>query len=163
VKHDLYSIGAVTNAGVGYHISYLQETSPEKLIVWGKYLVAIEFLYFGSVNIPKLAILALYRRLFEPRRGTRMMVHLLIGALIGLTISTLIVATVACRPFAANWDFTIPGAVCINKAAFFIWGSVPNIITDIIMLILPIRVIWNLQTTKRLKFGLIATFTVGSL
>ncbi|MCJ1245407.1 hypothetical protein MMC30_002611 [Trapelia coarctata] len=155
------AIGAVKNAGVGYHVPYLLETTPETVTIWAKYLIAIEFIYFGGVNIPKLAILVLYRRLF-PKKAIRIVIHVLIAALVGLTISTVVTATVACRPFAANWNPNIPGAVCIDKEAFFIWGSIPNIITDIVMLILPIRVVWNLHTTTRLKFGLTVTFTIGS-
>ena len=110
--------------------------------------------------MPKLAILALYYRLF-PKKDFRMIIYILMGILVGLTISTVVTAGVACRPFSANWDPS-PGA-CINKEAFFIWSSMPNIVTDIIMLVLPIRVVWKLHTTTRLKIGLTLTFAVGSL
>lgn len=131
--------------------------------MWAKYLVAIEYVYLGGVNIPKLAILALYRRLFLPKKGIRLVIHILMGVLIAQTIANLVAASVACVPFAANWEPTLPGAVCINKELFFIWSSFPNIVTDVIMLALPIPVVWNLQTTTRLKIGLTITFAVGSL
>ena len=124
--------------------------------------MGISILYFAGVNIPKLAILALYRRLF-PNKSNRYVIYALMGILIGLTISTVVTALVACIPFAANWDPTLPGARCIDKEAFFRWGSLPNIITDIIMLILPMRIVWNLHTTTRLKVGLTITFLFGSL
>lgn len=130
--------------------------------IWGKYLVAISTLYFAGVNIPKLAILALYHRLF-PNRSNRYIIYALMGILIGLTISTVVTALVACIPFAANWDPTLPGARCINKEAFFRWGSLPNIVTDVVMLVLPMRIVWNLHTTTRLKVGLTITFMFGSL
>lgn len=130
--------------------------------MWGKYLVAIATLYWGSVNIPKLAILALYRRLF-PNKENRLSIYVLMGILIGLTISTVIAELVACDPFAANWDHDIPGAHCINEEAFFRYGSLPNILTDIVMLVLPLRVVSHLHLTSRLKVGLIVTFVTGSL
>ena len=135
---------------------------PIKVTIWGKYLVAISTLYFGSVNIPKLAVLALYRRLF-PKKSIRIVIHVLMGVLIALTVSTIVTAVVACRPYAANWNLHMPNAVCIDKEAFFIWGSIPNIVTDIVMLAVPMRVVWNLQTTTRLKIGLTVTFAIGSL
>lgn len=150
------------NAGVGFHIPYLEAVEPEKVIVWGKYLVAISTLYFASVNVPKLAILALYRRLF-PTKTIRMAVNILTGALIALTFSTTVTALAACRPYSANWNPKEPGAYCMDKEAFFRYGSIPNIITDIIMLIIPVRVVWNLHTSTRLKIGLTLTFLVGSL
>lgn len=118
--------------------------------LWGKYLVAISILYFGSVNIPKLAILALYRRLF-PKKGIRIVIHILMGVLIAQTISIVIAAHAACKPSTANWNPTLPGTVCIDKEALFIWSSLPNILTDIIMLTLPIRIVWNLQNTTRMN------------
>ncbi|THV51512.1 hypothetical protein BGAL_0108g00080 [Botrytis galanthina] len=154
------SIASVKNAGVGYHIPYLQAKDPEIVATWGKYLVAIATIYFGGVNIPKLAILGLYKRLF-PTRGILLVIHILMAVLVALTISTTVTNLAACRPFSANWDSTAK-ATCINKEAFFIWGSIPNIVTDIIILILPMRVVWNLHATRRMKIGLTITFAVGS-
>ncbi len=141
---------------------YLEETDPGIATIWGKYLVAISIIYFAGVNVPKMAILALYRRLF-PNKSNRYVIYALMVILIGLTVSTVVTALVACVPFAANWDPTLPGARCIDKEAFFIWGSLPNIITDIVMLILPVRIVWNLNTSTRLKIGLTITFLFGSL
>lgn len=155
-------LGAVKHAGVGYHTPYLGETDPDKLTVWGKYLVAIPILYFAGVNVPKLAILALYRRLFPPK-GIRLAVHILMGILVTLTIVTLVTAFAACVPFSANWNPKLVKEHCIDKEALFRWGSIPNILTDVVMLVLPIRVVWNLHTTTSLKVGLTLTFIIGSL
>lgn len=130
--------------------------------MWGKYLVAISILYFGSVNVPKIAILALYHRLF-PNTRIRVVIWIVLGTLICLTITTVITGLASCRPFSANWNPSLPGSSCIDKEAFFRYGSIPNILTDIVMLILPMRVVWNLHTSTRLKIGLVVTFATGSL
>lgn len=143
-------------------MAYLEVVAPEKLTNWGKYLTVIEFLYLGGINIPKLSILALYRRLF-PQKGIRLVIHILMAMLIALGISTVMAAIVQCIPFAANWNPELPGARCIDKEALFVWESIPNIVTDVIILILPMRVVWNLHTSTRLKVGLTFTFMVGSL
>lgn len=132
------------------------------VFVWGKYLVAISLLYFWTVSIPKIAILVLYHRLFPDRRLRRTVV-ILIGVLIALTLATGITAFSACRPFAANWNPKIPGSFCIDKEGLFRWASFPNILTDVIILLLPMRTIWNLHTSLQLKIGLVSTFAVGSL
>lgn len=85
------------------------------------------------------------------------------GFLIGLTFATTVTTLAACRPFAANWNPGIADSRCLDKEAFFRYGSLPNIISDVVMLVLPIRVIWNLHTTTRLKVGLTITFLTGSL
>jgi len=154
------SIASLKYAGVGRHVQYLEATDPNKLTVWGQYLVTISLVYLAGVNIPKLAILALYYRLF-PINEIRLGVRILVAVLIMLTLSLLITDFAACRPFAANWDQTIP-ATCINKEDFFRWSSIPNIFSDIAILVLPMRVVWNLQAKRRMKIGVTVTFTVGS-
>ncbi|KAL9591226.1 MAG: hypothetical protein Q9179_007936 [Wetmoreana sp. 5 TL-2023] len=158
----IISVESVYHGGVGYHVRYLEMTRPNALIVWGKYLVAISVLYFATVNIPKIAILALYRRLFS-RKDIQRVIYVLAGVLIVLSLSTTIAVLSACQPFDANWDPKLPGASCLDKEGLFRWGSLPNILTDIIMLVLPMRTVWQLQLSMRYKIGLIVTFAVGSL
>lgn len=142
---------------------FLEANEPEKLIVWGKYLIALSVLYFAGVNIPKMAILALYHRIF-PTKPIRIAVYVILAILIGLTIGNVVADLAACTPFEANWiQPPPPGARCIDKEAFFIYSSIPNIITDLAILVLPMPVVWNLHTNKRMKVGLLVTFAVGSL
>lgn len=120
------------NGGVGHHQDYLLIVSPSTLTVWRKHLVAIEYVYCLGVNIPKLAIIALFRKLFPfPMKMIRLAIYSLMGILVALTISTIVTASVACIPFAANWDTTLIDVRCIDREAFFLWSSLPNIITDL--------------------------------
>jgi hypothetical protein len=159
---SMITSGAVKQGGMGYHILYLEETNPGILITWGKYLTAISTLYFFIVNIPKLAILALYHRVF-PGHRTHTAIYILSAILIAASLANTIAALAACQPYAANWDMKIPGAKCINKEALFIWSSIPNIVTDVAMLILPLPIVWKLHTNKRMKAGLTVTLLVGSI
>lgn len=152
---------AVKQAGVGFHLGYLEQTQPEVLLVWGKYLLAISLLYFFLVNIPKLAILALYRRLF-PQRSMHIIIWILVGILCSTSMATIIAALAACTPFEANYDPALPGAVCINKEALYVWSSIPNILTDVVILCLPIPTLLKLKVTTRVKWALVFTFLVGS-
>ncbi|KAJ4355910.1 uncharacterized protein N0V89_003935 [Didymosphaeria variabile] len=155
-------VASVTYAGVGQHLGYLEEHEPEKVLNWGKYLLVLATLYFVDVNIPKLAVLALYRRLF-PQRVARITVYTIAGILIAGSIANTIVSLAACKPFEANYNPTLPGAKCIDKESFFVWTSVPNIATDVVMLALPLPIVWSLHNTKRIKIALTFTFLVGSL
>lgn len=132
------------------------------MIIFSKYLVTISILYWVTVNIPKLAILAFYHRLF-PNKSNRIPIVLLMAFCIALMIATLIAAFTACIPFSANWNPKEPGAHCVNKEALFRYTSLPNIFSDICMLILPAKVVWKLHMSTRLKIGLFITFLVGSL
>ncbi|KAF2877639.1 hypothetical protein BDV95DRAFT_154064 [Massariosphaeria phaeospora] len=151
---------SLTAVGVAT-VPFVEESDPSKLRDWGKYLLAIITLYAVNVNLPKLAILVLYKRLF-PIRSTHIIIYLIAGILVGGSIANVATALAACQPFEANYNPTVPGAKCINKDAFFIWASVPNMITDLVMLILPLPIVWGLHNTKWVKIGLTLTFLVGS-
>lgn len=155
------ALGAVKFAGVGHHIPWLLVKDPASLRIWAKYLLALSFLYLGSVNLPKFSILLLYYKLF-PTRKMRAMVKFMMVVLVLITIATIAGTSLVCRPFSANWDGSIPGN-CGNKKVLYIWASFPNIVTDVILLLLPMPVLWSLNVSQRLKVGLTITFAVGSM
>lgn len=154
--------GVVKNGGAGYHVPWVEANHLSELTKFGQYLFAISMIYFTGVNLPKLAILVLYKRLF-PNKGLHLVINVIIGAIVLYIAITFLIILLACRPIAANWDMMIPGAHCIDKEAFFIYGSVLNMVTDLVILALPLRIVWNLHAGTRLKFELTVTFAVGSL
>ena len=155
-------VASVPNAGVGRHIDYLEENDPAKIAVWGKYLLTIATLYFCDVNLPKLAILVLYKRIF-PTKSIQYIIYSTAAILVSASIANTATSLAACKPFEANYNPALPGAKCIDKDKFFNWTSVPNIVTDLVLLILPLPIVWNLHNTRRIKVGLTFTFFVGSL
>lgn len=79
----------------------------------------------------------------------------------GLVIS--LVGVFLCNPIKKAWEPAIPGQ-CFDLIKFYYGLQIPNIVTDIIIVILPIPVIWNLFILeKKSRLGLIAMFSVGGL
>jgi hypothetical protein len=74
-----------------------------------------------------------------------------------------IVLFTMCRPFAFNWDKKIRGGKCLNQWAIYSWFGLPNILTDVAMLLLPLQTIWKLQVSRNQKIGLSITFLTGSM
>lgn len=66
-----------------------------------------------------------------------------------------------CTPVAKAWNPTIKGT-CINLRGSFIGNAVPNIVTDILILALPIHALWQLDTNFWLKMQLSFVFLLGS-
>lgn len=64
---------------------------------------------------------------------------------------------------AFQWDKTIPGGHCFNVEAYFKSTSVPNIATDLVILVLPLPMVANLKVTLSRKLGLWFVFLVGSM
>lgn len=161
-NEQLIRAGAVKNSGLGYHIDYLKENHPSLIVAEAKYRTAEAYLYVLSANLPKISITFLYCRLFPPS-GVRIFSFVLIGILIITTIVEISVLFSMCRPFAANWNTAILKASCMNISAIYAWASLPNIITDMIMLILPLPMIWKLHTNLQTKIQLTVTFVIGSM
>jgi hypothetical protein len=154
-------LAAINHGGVGHHVLWLEYNDPTTLEVWAKQLYGMAITYLIAVNIPKFAILVLYYRLF-PTKNTRIPIYTLMTVLGLYTLIMVPIGIFGCSPIAANWDFTITNPKCIDKEAFFIWSGLPNIVTDLCMLVLPLPVVWNLHASRHLKAGLTFTFLVGS-
>ena len=81
----------------------------------------------------------------------------------GLCLSSVFVVIFQCKPIALAWDKTIEGGSCIDMVAFFRYSIIPDIVTDVGMLILPLPIVWNLHASFAQRAGLTAVFLTGSM
>lgn len=145
--------------GAGRHVVALD---PKVVILWLKLDVAEEFIYNFSLLFPKLAILCLYARVFSTRPYRYATYS--IGLFVILTcVSGQIVGIAICRPFAYIWDKSIPDGYCGDIPAAYRYISIPNLISDICILVLPLYGVWHLHTRTINKIGLTFTFLLGCL
>ena len=156
------SVAMIRIAGVGHHVEEVITRDPEELVLWAKCLLAMEWVYGLAVMLPKLAILGFYLRIFV-HRSFRTTVHMLIGIVISTFLATGLTAMFQCIPLRYVWDKTISDGRCIDVLAFYRWISLPNIITDAVMLVLPIPMVWKLNASTGKKFGLTILFLTGSM
>ncbi|KAJ5939623.1 hypothetical protein N7466_002757 [Penicillium verhagenii] len=151
----------VKYGGVGRHLAALERETPNMAPQYFKYLLVISTYYYTTVAIPKLAVLALYGRLWtvNPYRT----IILILAAVITLTaVVSGVMCLNMCQPFRLNWDTSVPGH-CLNKQALYLWASLPNILTDLVMLAMPIPIVYHLNVPMKVKLGLILTFATGLL
>lgn len=80
----------------------------------------------------------------------------------GWQISQVFVQIFACIPVQASWDQSISGN-CQTIAHTRIMNSVSNIVTDFIILLLPLPVIWRLKLPRNQKLALTGVFGLGFL
>jgi len=109
----------------------------------------------------------------------------LMAIIVAQFISTVVVAMVQCIPMHKFWDPTAPGH-CINITAFYyceyyhppdddhddlrsanvndiLATNVFTIITDCIMLALPIPTVWRIQARRAQRIGIVSVFLVGGI
>lgn len=151
-------------AGVGQHLIKWALKDPSKIAHEFQGLLAMEWTYGLAVCLPKLAILELYVRIFAIR-PFRIACYCTMAVVFCTFLATGLTATFQCTPVAAQWDRTlletVPGASCIDELAFFRWVSFPNIVTDLVMVTLPIPMVLRLQLNKQKKYELLAIFICG--
>ena len=141
---------------IGYHQEYLNENYPEKVVIGLRYLFAIQILYNLFFNVPKFAILLLYNRVFPPPLTINKFVRVMMVFLVLQTIANTLAEFLICGSHFVR-------STCASRQAFYVWGTFPNIISDVIILVLPMTIILRMHMENRMKVGLAVTFFVGSL
>ena len=124
-------------------------------------------LYCFAAMFPRLSILALYLRIFSPNSvSTRPLAHYIcwaLAAIITLTgVVNAIVIGLQCQPIEKAWDPSIQGH-CHNIFLHYAWGTVPNIVTDAIMLVLPMPYVLAMNVGNEVKGGLMGVFVLGGV
>jgi len=109
----------------------------------------------------KVSLILFYRSIF-PGRGFAITTNIVGAFVIAWGIACLLVSIFACNPIQGFWDTTIP-STCIDVRAFYIGNAVPNILTDVVILALPIKYIWCLQMCWKQKLVVSGMFLLGSL
>lgn len=114
--------------------------------------------------VTKLSIFLLYLRVFAPtRRGkTFVAVHLLIWFNLAFYLANFFLKIFQCVPRAKIWDKHIEGH-CININIPILVTAAINVVSDLLMLTVPIVCVWRLQMSVRKKVGVSAIFAAGIL
>lgn len=131
-----------------------------------QWLYIMNILYCPTLFFIKSTILFLYLRVFVPNRNTNMGMFIAIYAVIGALFTFYLVITAfaifICHPREKVWNVFKPGS-CYDIAALLKAVALFNVISDICILVLPIRSIWKLQVTPRKKIRIFVVLAVGVL
>ncbi|KUI66386.1 hypothetical protein VM1G_11396 [Cytospora mali] len=153
-----------TYFGLGLHVDRVSMPNIRKILLTtflGEISYSIGFTFI------KLSILALYRHIFPTRfikvssvvLGTFILMWGISGVLVIIFSCQPIIFS--CQPIHGFWDSTTR-TKCVDSKWFFIGNSIPNIIADVILLLLPMRDIWKLQLHLRSKIAVSLIFLLGS-
>lgn len=156
------SITGVVQAGIGYdHVKTIAAVyGPAPITKLLTLVIPLQFLWVLSLSCTKISILLLYLRIFPvtwviwASRGTMLVIVL-------WAIATILAGSLICRPFAFNWDQTIPGGHCGDQVQSFTATGVVNLITDFFVLIIPMPLLYKLQMALYKKATLIIVFGLG--
>ncbi|KAL8726561.1 MAG: hypothetical protein Q9181_005998 [Wetmoreana brouardii] len=142
--------------GFGLHLWVL---SPNFITYFFKGLFTGEILYALVLCITKFSILAFHRRIFATT--IKVAVYILAAVVTAWGIAIILVTIFQCTPVEGFWNRNTPANCTVSDYAFFIGNAVPNIVTDVAMILLPLPFISRLHRTTAQKIALAGIFLLG--
>ncbi|KAK3905781.1 hypothetical protein C8A05DRAFT_12456 [Staphylotrichum tortipilum] len=142
--------------GQGRHLAVVDMTQLWKY--FRTFYISI-VLYNGSLTAIKVTFLLQYYRIL----GTGKMRHVITYAFVFValwSISQLLVTIFNCSPIPKFWLSEIEGT-CIPNLPFWYINAAGNIITDVIIFVLPLPALSRLNLRKGQKLALIGVFCLG--
>ncbi|PKS05927.1 hypothetical protein jhhlp_007760 [Lomentospora prolificans] len=140
--------------GFAKHVYIL---TPEQIALYLRtFYVSIVF-YNVSLTCVKLTFLLQYYRALGTKQNRRLI--LIAGAIVvSWSVSQVFVQIFICTPVSAFWE---GGGKCIPNIPQWYINAGGNILTDIMILLLPLPIIWQLKLVKGQKFILVGIFCLG--
>ncbi|KAJ8065002.1 hypothetical protein OCU04_007305 [Sclerotinia nivalis] len=122
---------------------------------------AIPPIYAINVTTIKLSILFFYRRIFETPSFLRNN-SIIMGICCVWFVATVIGDLLYCIPMATFWDPTVKGK-CFNFALYFLIMELFDMLLDIAILCLPLKIILGLHLPLKNRLGILCIFLLGAL
>ncbi|KAI3390413.1 hypothetical protein diail_9732 [Diaporthe ilicicola] len=123
--------------------------------------------YILVVAFTKAAILLEWMAMFNPHNKRNYLFWtswITIACLIIFNIVSLILFNANCSPFEGNWNPLVPDRFCrFSVPAMALASAVFNLCADLVIFVLPQRIIWGLHITWRKRLGVSIVFLVGLL
>lgn len=152
--------------GVGKHTLAIFKTNPNWVTGYHRQaaavdLIAVPITYLFAITLSKMAILHLFLQIFK--FGFSRVVIYIVGAIVVVQCIVCTVVTIMqCNPVNLVWN-SIVRKTCINVTEFFRLSAIPNIITDLVMLVMPLPQVWQLNAPTRVKVGITITLLTASM
>lgn len=107
----------------------------------------------------KLSITLFLRRVFTTR-PIRVITAALTAILVVWWITVLLFQIFSCTPVVSFWEFERQ-EYCINTTMFYDGVAISNVLFDLILLIIPIPMVWQLQMNMQRKLQVSFVFVLG--
>ncbi|KAK7556160.1 hypothetical protein IWX49DRAFT_145043 [Phyllosticta citricarpa] len=142
--------------GMGIHIKYLPM---DNLLVILKMLIPFQFCYGIAIASVKCSYLFFYLRIF-PHAALQRLAYICMAIVLAWWVGNVLQILLMCQPFAKNWNASLPGRCGNRPIGFTIIGAL-NMVTDVVVILLPLPWVRRLQMPRRAKMGLYLMFGIG--
>ncbi len=122
----------------------------------------IEIVWNAATVSIRISMLLFYIRIFVVRRF-RTICWIFIALNLMTLISVIFASCLICQPILYGFDKTIPGGHCGNLAQFELFTGIMSLVSDSVIVILPMPMIWRLQMHTKNKVGISIVFGMGTM
>ncbi|KAJ8122393.1 hypothetical protein O1611_g9852 [Lasiodiplodia mahajangana] len=134
--------------------------SMETLQMFLKLLVVSQIIFTTGLMLVKISILQLYLRIF-PSRRFRVAVYVVTGVVLAWWAAITLLTIFQCQPISKSYQPWIPGH-CIELYGAYFGSGLPDILSDVVILCLPVSQVIKLNTTLTNKIVIGFFFTAGA-
>ncbi|KAF2180446.1 hypothetical protein K469DRAFT_279072 [Zopfia rhizophila CBS 207.26] len=115
--------------------------------------------YYNAQTFTKLSILLQYHRILKVHK-LRIACYTLMATVAAYRLELLVTGVFPCLPPPAFWDKRVKGK-CLPGPPLWFMNAALNIVTDLLIFILPLPAIRSLKLPRRQKIGLFIIFMLG--
>jgi hypothetical protein len=127
-----------------------------------QWLYAGSIVYLPAAYFTKVTLLLIIARVFRVKRAVAKSIYIFIAALFFAYLPMQISKTFICSPIKAFWDDRVHGS-CLQQRKIFIADTTVGFVTDFIILILPIPLIWSFNASLWKKVKIAAVLGAGGI
>lgn len=129
--------------------------SPSELISW-----IIQLMYVSNMFLTKIALLVSYLRFCRPGKF-RWSVHAAIVVVTGWFLGSMITTIFACWPVQNFWLQRNYDGCPMNDDPRLLAFVLINILTDFVVCLMPLRIVWQIKIARREKVVLYILLSLG--
>ena len=124
--------------------------------------MALEVLYCAGTAAYKFSALLLFHRIFGLIPRFTAFLWCFAFVILANNVAEIFLSVFQCTPVHKTWDAKVEGS-CVNTLlAVSIPGSI-NVVSDVVTVLLPLPLIWNLHMERNRKIQLVGIFLLSGL
>lgn len=117
-------------------------------------------MYLCSILGYRLALLLMYLRLFGVSQPFRYATWAVLFFVTGYLFANIVTLVFGCTPITKYWRHDEPGHCIVLVQADYAYGSM-NVVSDVLLFLLPLPMVYQLRLTRKEKVGLVLVFMSG--
>ncbi|KAH8779056.1 integral membrane protein [Hyaloscypha finlandica] len=145
--------------GGGHHI---WEVTEEAFVKYQKVQYADAILYGPTAYLTKVTLLLILARTLTPYKRIMALIWGSMGAMLAFYIFVAILKIRICTPIDLFWDPNVQGS-CWNEHLILIADTVMSVVSDLVILALPMPLLWSMQMPVKKKLGIAALLGAGGV